>query len=153
MSAHRATVRWSRTGPDFLRGHYSRAHTWTFDGGATVPASPSPRIVPTPWSDPSCVDPEEALVAAAAACHMLTFLHLAARSGYVVERYEDEAEGTLSRTAERRSWVSRIVLRPRIEWGGDHKPAPADIDRLHQEAHAGCFIANSIRSEIVVTAP
>src|SRR6266446_8417137 len=97
MSEHKATIRWSRTGPDFLHGKYSREHSWTFDGGATVPASPSPSVVPAPWSNAANVDPEEAFVASISSCHMLTFLHLARLDGVTVARYEDEATGTMTK--------------------------------------------------------
>ena len=96
MADHRATIRWVYAGGDFLKGRYSREHTWTFDGGVTVPASPSPSVVPKPYSNESNVDPEEAFVAAIASCHMLTFLFVAAKAGIRIERYEDEAVGTMT---------------------------------------------------------
>ena len=61
MSEHKASISWKLTSPDFLKGKYSRAHTWTFDGGATIAASPSPSVVPAPYSNPAHVDPEEAV--------------------------------------------------------------------------------------------
>ena len=95
MSEHKATITWVRQGPDFLRGQYSREHTWTFDGGFAVPASPSPSGVPAPYSNPANVDPEEAFVAAISSCHMLTFLFLASRQGFQVESYRDDAVGVM----------------------------------------------------------
>ena len=86
MSEHKAIIRWSRTGPDFLKGQYSREHSWTFDGGLTVPASPSPSIVPAPWSNAAHIDPEEAFVASIASCHMLVFVWLASREGFIAVR-------------------------------------------------------------------
>ena len=55
MSEHKATIKWARKSApdDFAKGKYSREHTWTFDGGVTVPASPSPSVVPVPWSNPA----------------------------------------------------------------------------------------------------
>src|ERR1035438_6001518 len=97
MSEHKATIKWQRTSPDFLKGRYSREHTWTFDGGVTVPASPSPSVVPAPWSNPASVDPEEAYVAAISSCHMLTFLFLASRQGLQIDGYEDEAVGVMTK--------------------------------------------------------
>src|ERR1051326_4236054 len=97
MSEHKATIRWQRSGPDFLKGQYSREHTWAFDGGVTVAASPSPSVVLAPWSNPACVDPEEAFVAAIASCHMLTFLWLASKQGFQVDRYDDEAVGMMTK--------------------------------------------------------
>ena len=147
---HTATITWSCAGPDFVRGRYSREHTWRFDGGTVVPASPSPHIVPTPWSNPAAVDPEEAFVASLASCHMLTFLWLASREGFCATNYEDRAVGEMTKNERGTPWVSRVTLRPRITWTGDRRPAPADLERLHHRAHQECFIANSVRTEIRV---
>jgi organic hydroperoxide reductase OsmC/OhrA len=149
MSHHTATIRWQRTGPSFLKGQYSREHTWTFDGGITIAASPSPSVVP-PWSNPANVDPEEAFVAAIASCHMLTFLWLASKDGYEVDSYEDQAVGTMTKNDHGAAWVSRVVLRPKIAYSGDNRPNAEEIDRLHHLAHEQCFIANSVKTEIVV---
>ena len=153
MSEHTATIRWIRTGPDFLRGKYSREHTWIFDGGLTVPASPAPSVVPAPWSNPAGVDPEEAFVASVSSCHMLTFVWLASREGFTADSYEDEAVGVMSKNERGVPWVSAITLRPRIAWSGDKLPMSADLERLHHAAHEQCFIANSIKTEVTVAAP
>jgi organic hydroperoxide reductase OsmC/OhrA len=150
MSTHTAIISWKRTSPDFLKGRFSREHTWAFDGGLTVPASPSPLVVPAPYSNPAHVDPEEAFVASVSSCHMLVFLFLAARQGFQVESYRDEAAGVMSKNDRGLSWISAITLRPEIVYGGDKIPAPADVDRLHHLAHEQCFIANSIKSEVTV---
>jgi organic hydroperoxide reductase OsmC/OhrA len=150
MSEHKAIVTWTRTGPDFLKGRYSREHVWTFDGGATVPASPAPAVVPAPWSNPAHVDPEEALVASVSSCHMLTFLHYASRAGFQVDSYRDEAVGTMTKNEQGVSWLSRVTLRPKIAFSGDTQPTADDLARLHHDAHAHCFIANSIKSEVIV---
>ena len=150
MSTYTATIRWSRTGDgDFTKGQYSRAHEWSFDGGSTVPAGPSPHIVPEPWGNPVGVDPEEAFVASLSSCHMLFFVDLARRSGLVVDSYEDEAEGVLEKRKDGRMWMSRVTLRPRIAWGGDAPDAAAVAD-LHHRAHEACFIANSVTTEVTV---
>src|SRR6267154_4773174 len=106
MSEYKATIKWQRTSPDFLKGKYSREHTWTFDGGVIIPASPSPSVVPVPFSNPAHVDPEEAFVASISSCHMLTFLHVAMHAGFVVERYEDEAVGVLRKNERGAIWVA-----------------------------------------------
>jgi organic hydroperoxide reductase OsmC/OhrA len=78
MSTYTATVRWKRSADDvFAAGRYSRAHEWTFDGGAVVPASASPHVVPKPYSDEAGVDPEEAFIASLSSCHMLFVLDFA----------------------------------------------------------------------------
>jgi organic hydroperoxide reductase OsmC/OhrA len=150
MSEHRAVIRWKRTGPDFLSGKYSREHTWSFDGGLTVPASPSPSVVPVPYANPAAVDPEEAFVAAVASCHMLTYLFLAQRGGFQVESYEDEAVGVMTKNEGGALWVSSVTLRPKISYSGERCPSPADEERLHHGAHEQCFIANSIKTEVTV---
>jgi len=148
MSRHRADIGWRADG-DFAAGRYSRVHEWRFDGGATVRASASPQIVAEPMSDPAGVDPEEALVAAVASCHMLWFLALAQQAGLDVTGYADAAEGELGRVAAGRMAMVRIALRPRIEFAG-RRPDAVELARLHEEAHERCFIANSLTTEIVV---
>jgi organic hydroperoxide reductase OsmC/OhrA len=150
MAEHKASIRWALPvdGESFLKGRYSREHTWTFDGGLTVPASPAPSVVPVPFSNPAHVDPEEAFVASIASCHMLTFLHVAMRAGVVVERYEDDAVGVMRKNERGAVWVAAVTLRPRVAYGGVTRPTAEEIDRLHHLAHEQCFIANSVKTEI-----
>lgn len=149
---HTATIVWNCQGPDFALGKYSREHTWSFDGGLTVAASPSPAIVPAPWSNAALVDPEEAFVASIASCHMLWWLSLAARHGYDVEAYRDAAVGVMTRNDLGKLWVGRVTLHPSIRYG--QRAASRDEEaRLHELAHAECFIANSVRTEVVVQSP
>lgn len=150
MSDHRATIHWQHPSPDFVRGQYSREHTWTFDGGITVAASPSPSVVPLPYSNPANVDPEEAFVAAISSCHMLSFLYVASKAGFVVESYDDEAVGVMAKNEKGVAWVSAVTLRPRITYGGEQQPDPADVHHLHHLAHEQCFIANSVKTDIRV---
>jgi len=149
---HKAVISWRRHGPDFLQGKYSREHTWAFDGGVTVAASSSPAVVPAPYSNPANVDPEEALVAAVSSCHMLTYLHLASRRGIQVDSYEDEAVGVMTKNEKGTPWVSAIALHPRIAYGGAKIPGAAEVAELHHLAHERCFIANSIKTEVTVSA-
>lgn len=153
MSEHQATISWARSGPDFLKGQYTREHTWRFDGGLTVRASPSPAVVPAPWSNAADVDPEEAFVASIASCHMLTFLWVASRQGFQADSYEDDAVGTMTKNERGVPWISKVTLQPRIAWSGPKQPTAADVDRLHHDAHEGCFIANSVKTEVTVIAP
>jgi organic hydroperoxide reductase OsmC/OhrA len=150
MSTYTATIRWTRNPEtDFARGQYSRAHDWEFDGGVTVPASPSPHVVPQPWSDLAAVDPEEAFVASLASCHMLFFVDLARRAGFTVDSYVDEAEGVLEKRDDGKMWMSQVTLRPRINWGGE-VPDSAVVADLHHRAHDACFIANSVTTNVTV---
>jgi organic hydroperoxide reductase OsmC/OhrA len=151
MSVHSARLIWRSDG-DFAAGRYSRRHEWRFDGGAVVIGSASPDVVPAPMSDPAAVDPEEALVASVASCHMLWFLDLARQAGFSVAEYEDAAEGVMGRIAPGRMALTRIALRPRIRFEG-RAPGETELAQLHEQAHARCFIANSLKTEVVVEAP
>ncbi|MDT9598207.1 OsmC family protein [Sphingosinicella rhizophila] len=148
MADYKARLNWASDG-EFRSGRYSRAHRWIFDGGAVVPASSSPHVVPLPMSDPGGVDPEEALIASVSSCHMLWFLSLAQEEGFDVLRYEDEATGRMGRDERGRIGMTRIVLRPKIAYAGD-PPDPSLARRMHDAAHEKCFIANSLRTEILV---
>jgi organic hydroperoxide reductase OsmC/OhrA len=149
MAEHTCTVAWERGSADFVDRRYSRAHTWTFDGGAVVRGSPSPHIVPPPGSDPAAVDPEEAFVASLSSCHMLWFLDLAARRGYRIDRYVDHAVGTMGRNASAKLAMTRVVLRPAVTFGPGPQPDAGILNALHHEAHAQCFIANSVTTDVV----
>ena len=153
-SEHHATIEWTcdASAHDFVKGRYSREHRWAFDGGVSVPASPSPSVVPVPWSNPANVDPEEAYVAAIASCHMLTFLWVASKAGLAVRSYRDVAVGTMTKNERGVPWVSRVALAPEIEFAGDRRPNAEELTQLHHAAHDGCFIANSVKTEIVVGA-
>lgn len=149
MAEYRAEVLWERGDQDFRSGRYSRRHRLRFDGGAEVAGSSSPHVVPLPWSDPAAVDPEEAFVAALSSCHMLWFLSIAARQGYVVDQYRDAAIGEMRRNARGKIAMTRVVLRPAVRFAGERQPDRAALDALHHEAHAECFIANSVLTEVV----
>jgi organic hydroperoxide reductase OsmC/OhrA len=151
MSTYTAKISWKNDSPEtFTKNRYSRAHTWSFDGGIEVPASSSPHAVRLPFSAEEAVDPEEALVAAASSCHMLSFLWVAAKDGFNVESYEDNAVGEMTATEGGKQWISKITLDPQIIWSGDKIPTAVELAHMHHEAHEVCYIANSIKSEVVV---
>lgn len=150
MSTYTAKISWKNDSPDtFTKNRYSRAHTWSFDGGIEVPASSSPHAVRLPFSVEEAVDPEEAFVASAASCHMLTFLWVAAKKGFLIDSYEDNAVGEMTADAGGRQWISKITLDPQITWG-DKTPTAEELAEMHHLAHEECYIANSIKSEVVV---
>jgi organic hydroperoxide reductase OsmC/OhrA len=99
------------------------------------------------------VDPEEALVAATSSCHMLFFLSFAARAGFVVDHYDDQASAVMEAGSDGRLAITRIVLRPAIRFDGDLQPTPEQLQALHHRAHAECYIANSIKADVTVEAP
>ena len=150
MNGHRytATVSWERKGAAFTDRRYSRAHVWSFDGGAKVAASASPLVVREPFSDPGGVDPEEAFVASVSSCHMLFFLDYAAQAKYVVDSYEDQAVGTLGKNEAGREFVETIVLAPLVLFSGVLQPTDEHIVALHERAHDDCYIANSVKTTI-----
>lgn len=149
MHKHEATILWERKDQNFEDNKYSRAHLWEFDG-VKVPASSAPSVVPVPMSSLEAVDPEEALVAAASSCHMLFFLFIAAKKGFIVDRYNDQAYGVMGKNAAGKTMMSKITLRPNIEFSGSKQPDFAEIEEVHQLAHEQCFIGNSLKSEIVI---
>jgi organic hydroperoxide reductase OsmC/OhrA len=150
MSEHKAIIEWAKPSPDFLKGRYSREHIWSFDGGESVLASASPSVVPVPLSNPAGVDPEEGFIAALSSCHMLTFLDLARRKGFAIERYRDEAVGHMTKNADGAMWVSEVILNPEITYTGDRRPSPAEEEELHHAAHKLCFISNSVKTDVKV---
>lgn len=153
--AHRYTaeVAWNReAAANFTDNRYSRAHEWRFDGGVTVPASSAPSSVRVPYSRADAVDPEEALVASVSSCHMLFFLAFAAKDGFRVDSYIDKADGVMSPNEKGKLYVSTVTLRPAVTFSGDRLPTRADIDHLHHRSHEECYIANSVRAEVVVEA-
>lgn len=150
MTIHTAAVFWERHAHAFTDQRYSRVHRWQFDGGAIVPASSSPHIVPVPQSNPACVDPEEAFIAALSSCHMLWFLGLAARDGYVVDSYADAVHGEMARNAQGQEAITCVTLRPVVIFSGSKIPDDASLDRLHHAAHTRCFLANSVKTLILI---
>lgn len=144
-----AVIEWACDG-DYAANEYSRGHIWRFDGGLEVPASASPTIVPLPHSIEAALDPEEALVAAISSCHMMSFLDLARRAGYKIASYRDNAKGEMSRIARGKMAISKVVLKPEITFVAEKEPDPSWITDLHEKAHDVCFIANSVKCEIVV---
>lgn len=151
MASYEANIRWRRQAQEpFTDNRYSRAHEWVFDGGATVRASASPHEVKAPLSDPAGVDPEEAFIAALSSCHMLFFLFFAARKGFVVASYDDCAIGVMGKTDDGRQWMSKVTLRPQIVFEGDKRPTANELEALHHDAHVACYIANSVKTEILI---
>jgi organic hydroperoxide reductase OsmC/OhrA len=150
MSQHHATVQWQRNQAQFIDNQYSREHVWTFDGGAQIAASSSPQVVPVPYSNPEGVDPEEAFVASLASCHMLWFLSIAAKQNFVVERYTDQAIGVMGKNEAGNLAITSIHLHPQIKFGADRSPTLAQIEAMHDEAHHSCFLANSVKTAIVI---
>ena len=145
-----ATVRWERGEGSFADNRYSREHVWLFDGGTQVPASPAAANVPPGCARADAVDPEEAFVAAISSCHMLFFLAFAAKRGFTPDSYEDHAVGIMERNERGKLFVSRVTLDPKIVWSGENRPSAEEVAAMHHRAHEECFLANSVKTEVVV---
>ena len=150
MSKHTAVVKWERDNSLFNDGKYSRVHHWTFDGGAVVSASSSPHVVKVPYSDPTCIDPEEAFIASLSSCHMLFFLGFASKAGYLVDSYTDTSEGHMANNEVGKVAVTSVTLRPNVIFSGSKQMSDSDFQFLHHEAHESCFLASSVKTEIKV---
>ena len=145
---HTATVVWERGDEPFVDNRYRRRHLIRFDGGVEMPGSSSPHVMKPPLSDPSAVDPEEMFIASLSSCHMLWFLSLAARQRFRVDRYEDEAQGVMEKNAQGKVAITRVTLRPAVQFSGDKLPTREEVEHLHHEAHEECFIASSVKTEV-----
>ena len=149
MSEYKATIDWRRQSADFDHKTYNRNHTLAFEGGIRVPATAAPANIPPTAAGAPGVDPEQTFVASLSSCHMLWFLHLASRAKYVVDRYVDEASGVLEKNAEGKMAMTRVTLRPKVSYAG-RKPNPEEHAKLHEDAHHKCFIANSVKTEVLI---
>ena len=150
MSKYFAKVVWTRGEDNFLDNRYSRGHLWSFDGGVEVRASSSPHTVPVPMSVEANVDPEEAFVASLSSCHMLWFLSVAAKKRYVVDSYIDEAVGVMEKDENGKLAMTKVILRPQVHFSGENQPSDRARQKMHQLAHENCFIANSVKTEVLV---
>jgi organic hydroperoxide reductase OsmC/OhrA len=149
VSLHQAKIEWRRLDADFDYKTYDRGHWLTFGDDIRVPGTAARANIPDTAPHSPGVDPEQAFVAAISSCHMLWFLHLACTAKLVIDRYVDNAVGTLEKNAEGKLAVTRVALRPVVTFSG----AQPDADRvraLHEQAHEKCFIANSVKTEVLV---
>jgi organic hydroperoxide reductase OsmC/OhrA len=146
MSEHKVSLEWKRESATFTYDTYNRDHELSFEGGAKIAASAAPAY----RGNPALLNPEDALVAALSSCHMLTFLAVAAKRRFIVDQYSDHAVGFLEKNQKGQLAVTRVILRPRVTFSGSILPTPEDLTRLHEQAHHGCFIANSVTTEVTV---
>ncbi len=150
MTTYTSQTLWQRNEQNFLDNRYSRQHVLRFDGGAELAGSSSPHVVPLPLSDAAAVDPEEMFIASLSSCHMLWFLSIAAKSKFCVDRYFDAASGVMEKNADGKLVITVVTLRPDVQFSGDRLPAREEIDAMHHAAHADCFIANSVKSQVLI---
>lgn len=152
MSEHLATIQWKRDRALFIDNRYSRDHTWQFDGGLAICASASSHTVREPYANPAFIDPEEAFVASLSSCHMLWFLAIAAKQKFIVESYTDQATGLMEQDKNGNLAITQVRLRPQIIFAGDNIPTHQQVEAMHETAHHSCFLANSVKTDIVVEA-
>ena len=149
MSEYSAKLIWTRGKHEpFNDNKYSRGYRWEFDGGAVVQASSSPNIVPTPYSVEANVGPEEAFVASLSSCHMLFFLAIAGKQKFVVDKYLDNPVGTMEKGTDGKISITKVRLRPKVIFSGN-QPSFEQLTKMHHQSHEQCFIANSVKSEVV----
>jgi organic hydroperoxide reductase OsmC/OhrA len=149
MTSYTAQTLWLREDQNFLDNRYSRKHVLRFDGGAELAGSSSPHVVQLPYSDASAVDPEEMFIASLSSCHMLWFLSVAVKRKFCVDRYSDAASGVMEKNVDGKLVVSVVTLRPQVQFSGDHLPTRAELDAMHHAAHEDCFIANSVKTQVL----
>jgi organic hydroperoxide reductase OsmC/OhrA len=150
MSTYTAEILWQRENKEaFVDNKYSRAHQWNFDGGASVAASPSPHIVPAPYSVEENVDPEEAFIASLSSCHMLFFLQIAAKRKFIVDKYSDNAIGVLGKDNAGKISMTTVTLRPHVQFSGDKQPTLNQLETMHHQSHEQCFISNSVKTNVI----
>jgi len=150
MSVYTAEILWQREEKEaFIDNKYNRAHQWNFDGGASIAASPSPHIVPAPFSVEENVDPEEAFIASLSSCHMLFFLQIAAKRQFIVDKYADNAIGVLGKDSSGKISMTTVTLRPHVKFSGDKQPTMQQLETMHHQSHEQCFIANSVKTDVI----
>ena len=134
-----ARLRWTgaAAGPALDYATYSRDYVIDIDGKPPLRGSADAHF----RGDPAWHNPEDLLVAALSACHLLSYLATCARAGIAVVAYDDDASGEMT-LIDGKIRFREVMLRPRVAIAD-----PARIDEaiaLHDRAHAECFIANSV---------
>ncbi|PDT00009.1 redox protein [Rhizobium chutanense] len=146
MSEHIVRLQWEASPHPKQPKTYNRDHQAIISPSVNIPVSAAAEYL----GNEAFADPEQLLVNALASCHMLYFLAICEGSGYLVSAYEDEAAGKVSKGQDGGMWVSDIVLRPKASFSGDKQPDRETLRRLHDRAHKGCFIANSIKCHVSI---
>jgi len=143
---YRAVVTWTGNRGTGTSGYrdYGREHEIAAGGKPVIAGSSDPAF----RGDASRWNPEDLLVGSVSACHKLWYLHLCAEAGIVVTAYVDEAVGTMVEDAAKGGYFTQIALNPVVTIA---RGEPAKAVALHAEAHAKCFIANSVNFPVTCT--
>ena len=148
MSEHKITLEWKRETESFTYDTYNRDHVVVFEGGSRLAVSATQAY----RGNPALANPEEAFIASLSSCHMLTFLAVAAKRKFIVDRYSDQAVGVLEKNAQGKFAVTRVRLHPSVTFSGPTTPTSEQLSMLHEDAHKGCFIASSVTTEVTIEA-
>ena len=146
MADRSLSLEWSRTTPSFNYDSYSRNHIVRFGDGGAVCSSSAPEF----HGDPRCLDPEQAFVMSLASCHLLTFLAIASKKGYTVDKYIDKSAAELGKNKQGKSAIVKVELRPAVTFSGEKIPSLEEFNALHDRAHRGCIVANTIDGNVAI---
>ena len=127
-------------------GKYSNQHEIVFTPNIKIKADSAPD-----WKGSELnSNPEQTLAASLSSCHMMTFLALAAKMGWPVKSYKDNAVATLGKNSKGQMSVIKIELNPKVEFTDGFHVEPGEMAKIQDRAHRYCFIANSLSSEVKV---
>ena len=146
METFKINTKWNRTSDDFSFENYNRKHAILFSGNQLLVNSSAPSYK----GDTDTANPEELLASAISSCHMLTFLAVASKSGYIVDSYEDDAVAVLEKNEQNIISITKVTLHPTIIFSGEKIPDHEKLQSLHEKAHRNCFIANSVKCSVEV---
>jgi organic hydroperoxide reductase OsmC/OhrA len=149
VSEHRAEVSWRREGGSFDYDSFDRRHRIALEDGRVVLAGDA--AADYGGQGAAGPDPEALFAASLAACHMLSFLAVAARMRIVVDAYADAPAACVANDDEGRRAVTRVVLKPRVTFAGE--VAPAKLAQLHELAHRNCFVARAVKAQVLIAPP
>ncbi len=146
MSEHTIVLTWKKQTESFAYKDYNRDHQWDFGHGLLVNASSAPEFL----GNPHCADPEQAFAAALSSCHMLFFIAICSKKRFTLNNYVDHATAYLEKDAAGELVISKVVLKPEVTFAADIEIKQSVIEKIHHQAHEKCFLAKSVKSEVIV---
>lgn len=146
MSEHKINLSWNKQSQSFGYEDYNRDHQWDFGEGLVINASSAPEFL----GNPQYADPERAFAASISSCHMLFFIAICSKKKIVVEQYDDNATAFLEKNEQGIMAITRVVLKPRVIFAADIEIDKEAIKKIHHQSHKRCFLANSVRSKVII---
>ncbi|WP_299569852.1 OsmC family protein [uncultured Shewanella sp.] len=140
------TVKWQADHFEHTAPEFNRDHQIEFGTGQVINASSAPEFK----GNEAKVNPEESLLAALSSCHMLTFLAIAHLKRLTVTSYTDNAVAELGKNESGKLAVTKMSLNPQVIFVDGVEVSQEVLQKIHDKAHANCFIANSINSEVEI---